>query len=269
MAFCTKCGKQIETGTVCGDCAISNQSAPIPNVTSEQPPQPPVQQAQPVQQPQPISQPQQPLQQQPAQAQAVQQPQQPSAVTDMKNKVKEHHAFKYYLKRLSNTAANQADDDFKLSLYAVIALFAGFTLVSLVNIIFGGSFLRGYYTRLMFVVLIAVCSFFGATYAMYAVAKKADFKKLIVNFANRSVLAVCMLAVSFVLSLIGGLLRLGGTVSALLWSLAFMLISLASVTLSVEETSQINSSRKFYILAGIVCAQGVVIGLLVSSLLRF
>ncbi len=256
MAFCNKCGKEFEgEGVVCKDCeAVQTESEASEDNASK------------------VSE---------------------TAATIAKSvgenfkKLQSSSAFKYYNKRIKNTLAAQEDDDFKLSLYSILAFYGLIAVTMLIrgaDIMFGIS---GWFARfsgqsfgfreaeallegiklsksfgvnvfgvnlsvlVIFVVIAALSA--GGLFVIYKFAKKS-ISDFVIGYANRLTLANVLLAVAFVFSLIFRKFSIAFGFPSLLIMAALLLNNSACVTLAIGETGGLKKPI-FYLFAAVQFVQ--------------
>lgn len=266
MAFCTNCGKQIEEGIVCSEC----QPKVAPQVAAPQ-----------------VAAPQNQNAGDANKAQMTMESIQKN-IKEGFGKVTSSSVFQYYKKRLFNTDARQDDDNFKLSLYGIIAFYGALLLTLLIRgmdilLGLGGVFARmagqsfgmdeaksfiemmkytggapgGVIFTIALNILITAAIGGGLALVFYKLDKSKTMQDFVCAYGNRLVLATLLILVTFLFSLLFRVFSIGTGFSAILFLIALFLNSMAGLTLTIGETN-VGGKIKFYVYSAAVFLQFVV-----------
>lgn len=306
MAFCTKCGVKIEGGMVCEQCKVSDSgtASPSPMVTgsasigafhtvsqpagatASQPMTPSRRQSYPQEQ-KPYPQ----KGQYPAENRSVEQMYGPQSETkktfdEFTNRVKkgvdrfqQSSVYRYFMKRIADTKAEQEDDNYTYSIALLGTLFGSLVLILLIRGIDIGSSFASFLSRIsgkgmsfedakyivealktarmshlfesamgmLWGVLISLFVPFATMLIVLKIDGTKPMKQVLIAFANRSVLTAVILSFIFVLSLIFRTLSIYTGIPGLLFMAACMLHSVACFSLMVSETKRIREEIRFYV----------------------
>lgn len=266
MAFCNNCGNQIESGTVCDEC----KAAPAAEI---------------------------------GKADAFKENAKETVAAIQKNmkegfsKMTSSSMFKYYEKRIFNTAATQPDDNYRFSLYAIGAFYGTLLLTLLVrglDLMFGlGGFILtmsgqkfgvreaerfidnmslikerfpGLAGGVIVSVLVLSLLSVVVPLVLYKLDKEKTVKDFVIGYANRLVLSTLLLIVVLLITVALRTLSMGTGIPAIMFVLAVFLNNMAGLTLMIGET-KFKENIKFYIYSAAIFVQFILNAYFMSTTL--